>query len=80
MGKNVIVEIKTEHINLDSLLKLAGICQTGGEAKNRIAFCEVKVDGEIEIRRGRKIRPENEVEIAGELIKVKYQDEQVNCD
>lgn len=50
------VSIKTEFIKLDSLLKFAGVCETGGEAKNIILSGLVKVNGEVCLMRGKKIR------------------------
>ena len=41
------IEIHTEFIKLEALLKLAGACETGGEAKNAIQSCLVTVDGEV---------------------------------
>lgn len=54
---NVTVPIHTEFIRLDSLLKLAGIAQTGGEAKSLIAEGKVRVNGECCLMRGKKIHP-----------------------
>ena len=47
--------IETEFIKLDQLLKFAGVVQTGADAKFFISEGMVKVDGEVETRRGRKI-------------------------
>jgi ribosome-associated protein len=51
------IEIHTEYIRLDALLKLAGEAATGGEAKQRIAAGEISVNGEICRMRGKKLRP-----------------------
>lgn len=51
------VSIKTEYITLDAFLKWAGVVSTGGHAKALIASGEIQVNGEIESRRGRKLRP-----------------------
>ncbi|HWP79417.1 MAG TPA: RNA-binding S4 domain-containing protein [Candidatus Acidoferrum sp.] len=51
------IEIKTDFIKLDSLLKLSGVTMSGGEAKEAIQAGEVLVDGEVCTMRGRKIRP-----------------------
>ena len=48
--------LKGEFIQLDKLLKVAGLVGTGGEAKLLIQDGLVLVDGEVETRRGRKIR------------------------
>lgn len=50
------VSIRTEFIKLDALLKFAGACETGGEAKNIILSGLVKVNGEVCLMRGKKIR------------------------
>jgi ribosome-associated protein len=44
-----------EYIKLDQFLKLAGLAETGGEAKHLILSGEVTVNGAIETRRGRKL-------------------------
>lgn len=61
--KKVEVTIKTEFIKLDSLLKYAGLCETGGIAKEIIAEERVKVNGELCTMRGKKIRPGDRVQI-----------------
>jgi ribosome-associated protein len=55
-----------EYIKLDQFLKLAQIAETGGQAKSMILLGEVKVNGEIETRRGRKLRDGDRVEVDGE--------------
>lgn len=57
------IKIKTDFIKLDSLLKYAGITETGGIAKEIIAEERIKVNGEICTMRGKKIRPGDTVEI-----------------
>ena len=57
------IEITTDYIKLDSFLKLAGIVQTGGQAKIMIAEENIKVNGEIIIQRGKKIRKNDIIEI-----------------
>lgn len=64
------VEIKTDFIKLDSLLKFAGLTGTGGEAKYVISEGMVKVNGEVCTLRGKKIRPGDRVEFAGTDIEV----------
>lgn len=68
------VVITTEFIKLQDLLKLAGLVETGGEAKERIQAGEAEVDGEICLQRGKKLRPGNEVAFAGQRLTVKYAD------
>lgn len=50
------IKIDTEYIKLDQLLKLAEIAQSGGEAKIFIISGDVMVNGEVEFRRGKKLR------------------------
>lgn len=51
-----IVSITTEYITLDAFLKWVGVVQTGGQAKALIASGAIQVNGEVEFRRGRKLR------------------------
>lgn len=50
------VFIQTDFIRLDAALKLADAVQTGGHAKIVITEGEVKVNGEVCLQRGRKLR------------------------
>ena len=63
--------IITDFIKLDALLKFAGLCETGGEAKELIQGGAVKVNGEVCTMRGKKIRPGDTVTFAGHTVKVK---------
>ena len=49
------IEITTEFIKLDSLLKFAALVGTGGEAKYVISEGMVEVNGEVCTQRGKKI-------------------------
>ena len=64
------ISIVTEFIKLDSLLKLAGLVYTGGEAKEVIQQGQVRYNGETCTQRGKKVRPGDTVEYSGQLIKV----------
>lgn len=64
------VGIKTEYIKLDQLLKWAGAAETGSHAKMMIQSGSVKVNGEVEKRRGRKIRGGDVVEAEGMVFEV----------
>ena len=57
-------------IQLDQFLKLEGITQSGGEAKHLIQSGEVKVNGETDTRRKRKLRAGDVVEVAGKTYSV----------
>lgn len=58
------IEITTEFIKLDSLLKFAALVGTGGEAKYVIAEGMVNVNGETCTMRGKKIYPGDKVSFA----------------
>lgn len=64
------VVLKTEFITLNQLLKLSGASSNGAEAKYMILDGKVKVNGEIEIRRGKKIRVGDYVEVEGTIYRV----------
>lgn len=57
------INIESDYIKLDSLLKLANLVMSGGEAKLLIMDGQVKVNGEIETRRGRKLYPGDRVAV-----------------
>lgn len=65
-----IIQIETEFIKLDSLLKFAALVGTGGEAKYAIQEGMVKVNGEVCTMRGKKVRPGDTVDFAGNVLKV----------
>lgn len=64
------ITIDSEFIKLDQFLKLADIASTGGHAKFLIQEGLVKVNGEIETRRGKKLRSNDIVEVEGNKIKI----------
>lgn len=57
------VKISTEFIKLDQFLKWLAVVDSGSRAKQVILDGKVKVNDEVETRRGRKIYPEYKVEI-----------------
>ncbi|MCH5347723.1 MAG: RNA-binding S4 domain-containing protein [Oscillospiraceae bacterium] len=64
------VNITTEYIKLDQLLKFAGAVAIGSEAKELISRGKVSVNGEVCTMRGKKIRPGDVVSVDGQEIKV----------
>jgi len=60
------VKISTEFIKLDAFLKWCAIASSGGEARIYIYDELVKVNGEVCIQRGKKIRPTDVVSFDGE--------------
>ena len=69
-----IINITTEWIKLQDLLKFGNLVSTGGEAKIVILEEEVTVNGEICTQRGKKIRPGDIVTYHGTEITVAYAD------
>lgn len=61
--KQLKVIINTEYIKLDSLLKYAGIVETGGIGKEIIAEKRIKFNGEVCTQRGKKVRRGDHVQI-----------------
>ena len=61
------IVIHTEFIKLDALLKYAGLCETGGEAKSVVQEGLVCVNCTM---RGKKIRPGDRVSFGGSEIEV----------
>ncbi len=64
------IKIKDEYIELNKLLKLSGIAESGGLAKTMIEAGEVKVDNEVELRKRCKLRPGQKVEAAGQTVTI----------
>ena len=64
------VVISDDYIKLGQLLKLANMVSSGVEAKIVIQNGEVKVNGEIDTRRGKKIYPNDVVEYKGQQVTV----------
>lgn len=61
------ITINTEFIKLDQFLKWVGIAETGSHAKDMIAEEQVKVNGKVETRRGKKLYPGDKVEAFGKI-------------
>lgn len=62
--------LRGDHITLDALLKATGLASSGGEAKARIADGHVSVNGEAELRRGRKLRAGDVVVVDGRRVQL----------
>jgi ribosome-associated protein len=63
--------LRGETITLDALLKASGLAGSGGAAKLLIAGGGVRVNGEVETRRGRKLRVGDEVASGADRIRVR---------
>ena len=70
MSDTIEVPIRDEAIRLGQLLKLAGVVDDGARARSLIEDGEVSVDGEVERRRGRQVRPGSMVELGEVQIRV----------
>lgn len=68
-----IIKIKDNYIKLGQALKLAGLVESGVDAKLDIQEGLVKVNGETEFQRGKKIYPGDVIEYDGQQIMVKNQ-------
>lgn len=66
-----IIKIRDDFIKLGQALKLAGLVDSGVDAKIQIQEGFVKVNGEVEVQRGKKIHPGDIIEFKGQQVKVK---------
>jgi ribosome-associated protein len=64
------VPIRDESIRLGQFLKLAGLAEDGGHAKDLIEAQDVTVNSEPETRRGRQLHPGDVVAVGGEQAKL----------
>ncbi|MHB8063864.1 MAG: RNA-binding S4 domain-containing protein [Ruminiclostridium sp.] len=64
------VQINTEYIKLDQFLKWAGACDNGAMAKSFIIDGFVKVNGIVEIQRGKKLRNGDKVDFENKQYEV----------
>lgn len=64
------IKIKDDFIKLGQAMKLAGLVSSGVDAKIDINEGLVKVNGEVEYQRGKKIHPGDVIEFEGQQIKV----------
>jgi ribosome-associated protein len=64
------VPIRDDTIRLGQLLKLAGLAESGGHARELIQDGEVRVNGEVDLRRGRQLRRGDLVTVEEETVRV----------
>jgi len=60
-----LIPIHGSYITLGQFLKLTNCIDTGGQAKGFLEQTLVKVNGEPEQRRGRKLKPGDQIEVSG---------------
>lgn len=70
MYESIEISISGEMIRLGQLLKLAGVVDDGARARTLIEAGAVSVDGAIDRRRGRQVRPGSSVELGDTQILV----------
>ena len=64
------LRIRDEYIKLGQALKAAGLTENGAEAKEAVQAGLVKVNGEVDTRRGRKCVPGDVIEFQGETVSI----------
>ena len=69
--EDLSITIKDEYIKLGQALKLAGLVSSGVDAKFLIQDGQVKVNGEVDTRRGKKLRPGDTFEFENKVVLVK---------
>lgn len=65
-----IIKLRDEFIKLGQALKAAGLVESGVDAKLVILDGQVKVNGQVELQRGKKLHAGDVVEYDGETIKI----------
>ena len=70
MADTVDFALEGEYVELNQLLKLVGLCDSGGAGKALVASSAVRVDGADETRKTCKIRAGQQVEMGDACIHV----------
>ena len=65
------IEVGPTGIRLGQLLKLAGVVDTGGQARSVLDDGAVSVNGEVELRRGRQLAVGDVVTVAGRGLRLR---------
>lgn len=65
-----IIKLRDEYIKLGQALKAAGLCESGVDAKYAIEDGLVKVNGNVEYQRGKKLHAGDVVTFDGEEIRI----------
>lgn len=68
--KTIEFAVDGEYVELNQLLKLVGVVDSGGAGKALVASGEVRVDGKPELRKTCKIRPGQQVRLGDLQIRV----------
>jgi len=67
---NIIAELESEFVELYKILKFEGLADSGGSAKQVIEDGLVSVNGEVETRKRKKIRPGDQIDFIDHHIEV----------
>ncbi|MCD6641097.1 MAG: RNA-binding S4 domain-containing protein [Nocardioides sp.] len=78
MSDPVDVPIRDDSIRLGQFLKLANLVESGAEAKPLIADGQVRVNGEVETRRGRQLHDGDVVELGAATARVATGDVEID--
>lgn len=65
-----VIHLKDEYIKLGQALKAAGLADSGVDAKIHIQDGLVRVNGEVETRRGKKLVAGDKIEYNGNIVKI----------
>ena len=65
-----VIKLREEYIKLGQALKAAGFVESGADAKDVIVQGMVKVNGEVEVQRGKKLYAGDEVLFEGQTIRI----------
>ena len=68
--QTIAFTLSGDYVELNQLLKLAGICDSGGAGKMIVASGDVKVDGKTELRKTCKVRTGQVVTVGDVMIRV----------
>ena len=66
----LLFELDRDHVELNQLLKLTGVCDSGGSGKHLVATGAVRVNGEVELRKTCKIRVGQRVTVGDLVIEI----------
>lgn len=69
-GEPADLEIRDEMIRLGQALKLADLAENGAHARTLVDGGDVRVNGEVETRRGRQLRPGDVVSTSGAAVRI----------
>ena len=65
-----VIKLRDEYIKLGQALNAAGFVESGADAKDVIVQGMVKVNGEVEVQRGKKLYAGDEVLFEGQTIRI----------